>query len=576
MTADATALALPPTDGVYLMGVHVLEDGVRVAVGRSRVFVPVLSRAPSISTKVATLVAMTTRPSLLGPGLLADDHLAAEVAPGGRLRVLFEAAQRRNASYAVDPALVAELETMRAGYLVRNPDGTTRAGAGQADAAWWLNSLTQLSATHDGYRLLFAAPDVAALAHTRDTAALKAAAAAGQRNALTADLPLIVLPTGGAADRATLKAAAALRPRAVLLSDRTTKGAGPVLDSGASTPVLSYVAGGLGGGPGPDPQADAVHTHQRAIATSWVNLADPTGRAAQVHLVQTPDDVASTSTTDTAWSVQVPLADVLRQPPARWSGILSYPQSARRAELGKSQLVESRHITTAARTWADLLVDGEQARAEADATSARSLSGTWRGQQPARAAYLRPQQRGLDLRLEQVQISTIARATTTAQEGISFPITVRNNLTPQTKGGGHDPMAIHVDLRFTSANSARLKVATLDADAVAPDGAYTANAKVTAKANGTVPVTAQLYTPHGYKIGRAAPIEVHVTQNGTTGWAISVVAGVVLIGSTTWRIRKVGQEKARSLAPTAPATPALASVASNQLGGNDDDAAIGS
>ena len=57
---------------------------------------------------------------------------------------------------------------------------------------------------------------------------------------------------------------------------------------------------------------------------------------------------------------------------------------------------------------------------------------------------------------------------------------------------------------------------------------FTAEARVTAKANGTVPVQAQLQTLDGTPVGRPQRIEVRVTQNGTTGWAIAAAALVVL------------------------------------------------
>ncbi|MGI3780976.1 MAG: hypothetical protein ACRYG2_09375 [Janthinobacterium lividum] len=229
VTAEVADLALAPTDGVYLVGVHVLQNGVPVAIARSRIFVPVLSSKPSRTLQSATLVVLDSRPSALAPGLLADDHLAREVATGGRLQVLLDAAEEDDASYAVDPALVSELETMRSGYQVRTAAGATVAGTGQADATRWLTELTQLRAAHDGYRLLFGSPDVAALVHARQTSVLAAAAAAGRRVEATEDLPLLVLPANGAADSATLEAADALDPRAVLLSDSATRGAGPLL-----------------------------------------------------------------------------------------------------------------------------------------------------------------------------------------------------------------------------------------------------------------------------------------------------------------------------------------------------------
>jgi hypothetical protein len=42
-------LELSPTNGVYLMGVHILQRGNNVAIGRARTFVPVLTATPKNS-----------------------------------------------------------------------------------------------------------------------------------------------------------------------------------------------------------------------------------------------------------------------------------------------------------------------------------------------------------------------------------------------------------------------------------------------------------------------------------------------------------------------------------------------
>lgn len=579
VSAKISDLALSPTDGVFLIGVHVTQNGVPVAIARSRVLVPVLAHAPTRSMQKATLVVLTSRPSMLAPGLLADDHLARDVAAGGRLRVLLDAARVKGASYAVDPELVSELETMRAGYQVRASSGATTSGRGQADAARWLTDLGQLRAAHDGYRLLYGSPDVAALAHSRRTGVLKDAAEAGERVQATSGLPLLVLPTGGTADTTTLQAAAALHPRAVVLSDSTTRGAGPLLASSTGTPVLTYAAGGLGGGPGPDPSDDPVHIQQRFLATSWIatTTADADG-AAEVHLVQTKAQATSTDRTDPPWTRATPLATVLDRTPARWDGALRYPSSATGHELTSTQLSAVDRLASAQRTWADLLVDGAAAEAEGDAMVARATSGSWRGQRSALAAYLQPQQASLDTRLlDQVRISTSRKVSTVAQQGVAFPITIRNDLAPEGPGGVGDPAAIRVHLDFVSDNERRLTVKPIAADAVgilAPGSGFTGNAAVTARANGTVPVTAQLYTQSGRKVGRPVPIEVEVTQNGTTGWAIALVAGVVLVGSTTFRIRQVGRERARAAAPEDQG--ALGSVPASRLGSEHDDTPVGS
>jgi len=604
VSASVADLALAPTDGVYLVGVHVLQNGVPIAVGRTRVFVPVLSEEPARTTRTATLVVLDSRPSWLGPGLLSDDHLAQEVAPGGRLRALLDAAAREDASYAVDPALVDELETVRDGYQVRTSDGGTTPGPGQADAARWLSELSDLRADHDGYRLLFGSPDVAALAHDRQTDVLEAAAEAGERVEATADLPLLVLPTGGAADTTTLRAAAALSPRAVLVSDFATRGAGPLLETSNGARVLAYTAGSLGGGPGPDPQDDAVHIQQRSLAASWIETqaaSDGSGAAgagaggsaggsgrsdegvAHLRVVRTKAQATSTGRSDPPWTEATPLHDLLDRTPQAWGGTPRYASSSSDDELSAGQLAAVDRLEQAERTWTDLLVHPDEAAEAADAAVARAASGSWRGKQSASTAYVAPQLASLDTRLtEQVRISSSRKVSTVAQQGVEFPITIRNDLAPVAGGGTDDPAAIRVRLDFVSDNAQRLTIKPLTSQTVgvlAPDSGFTGNAEVTARANGTVPVLAQLYTESGRKVGRPVPIEVRVTQNGTTGWAIAVVAGIVLIGSTTWRIRQVGRERAREAEAAqadGPGAGALGSVPSTELGAGHDDAAVGS
>jgi len=364
VSARVSDLALPSTDGVYLVGVHVLQNGVQVAVARTRVLVPVLARAPRRSVKTATVVVLSSEPSMLAPGLLLDDHLAGEVGDSGRLRQLLDAARRDRNTYAIDPALITELETMRAGYRVRDSTATTL-GRGQADAARWLADFSQLRGAHDGYRLLFDSPDVAALAHAKQRKLLSAAANASKKVEATSDLPLLVLPVQGEADAATLRAVETLDPRAVLLSDRATGGEGPLLRNGSGGLVLSYTTGGVGGGPGPDPQNDAVHLQQRALASSWIDaISNDRSRAARVKLVQTAAEATSASS-DPPWSEAAPLREVLSLTAQRWSGQLQYGSDLKAGELSPVQIGAARRLEVASRTWQDLLVHGDTASTDA-------------------------------------------------------------------------------------------------------------------------------------------------------------------------------------------------------------------
>ena len=111
-------LARRTVDGVYLMGVHVLQDTANIAIGRSRIFVPMVASEPERPLKMTSIAILDSRPSMISKGLLSDDHLAEEVSSKGRLTALLDAVDTQDMTFAVDPALIEELQTMRAGYQV--------------------------------------------------------------------------------------------------------------------------------------------------------------------------------------------------------------------------------------------------------------------------------------------------------------------------------------------------------------------------------------------------------------------------------------------------------------------------
>ena len=185
---------------------------------------------------------------------------------------------------------------------------------------------------------------------------------------------------------------------------------------------------------------------------------------------------------------------------------------------------------------------------------ARAASGAWRQQNRARQAFLRPQQAALDAVVQHgVEIRSKPRVSTVAQEGVVFPITISNNLAAGSGPPGQRGQAapgLHLRQPRPADHQADRR-----ADRCRRQDSFTANAEVTARANGIVPVTAQLETESGRKVGQPFVIEVQVTQNGTTGWLIALGAGLVLFGTTALRIRTVAREKAqRSRAGIAEAT----------------------
>jgi hypothetical protein len=551
LRVKVSALELSPTDGIYLMGVHVLQRGNNVAIGRARVFVPVLAGKPQNDLTMTTVVILNSRPSLVRKDVLSDDHLAAEVGENGRLTALLNAANTAKTTFAVDPALIEELQTMSAGYQVLDSEGTTSAGTGQADATRWLEGFESLQSTHDGYRLLYGSPDIAALVHDGQENVLNDAAGANKLVEATRSLPLLVLPAGGTADAATAKAAAALHPAAILLADTSAQGETPLLAGPDEVPIVTFSKGSLGGGPGPDPRDTTIHLRQRMLAETWIEASAARDNLThgRVRLISTAAQaVAQAAENDqevkAPWLKQRTLSELLKSKPASWPQKYRYSSGARDAQLTAGQLSSLRKFDWSNDTYADLLVDSTQARAEGSAAVARAASAKWRKHDKARRAFLGPQQAALDdTLLNKIQIRSSPRVQTVAQQGVEFPITIRNTLEPV--GSGPNAGAVKVKLVFNSENTQRLTIKTIKPTEIRAQDTVTANAEVTAKANGIVPVRAQLMTESGRPVGRPFDIEVQVTQNGTTGWAIAIAAGIVLVASSFLRIRQVAKERSK-------------------------------
>ncbi len=570
ITAPVADLQLSPTDGLYLMGVQVLQNGdTSAAAGRARTFVPVVTSTPAARLQMTSVVVLRSRPSQVRRGVFADDHLAREVRPGGRLDQLLEAADSDAVSFAVDPALVDELTTMRAGYTVEAADGGVT-GTGQADASRWLQRFTAVEAARDGFQLLYGSPDVAALVHDRQTGVLDDAVAAGEQVSATASLPLLVMPGGGYADAPTLRAVEQLEPAAVLLSDASaTGGVGPLLDVVGKAPVVTFSKASLGGGPGPDPRDTAVQVRQRVLADTWVQAVTATDTATRgrVRLVTATNQIQGDDAGVAApWISRTTLSELLAGTAAAWDGTLSYPAVVRADELTMGQLATLAAFRRSWATYGELLVSPGVVEAAGQAAVARAASTTWRGHERQRSPWLETQQAALDLVLDhQLKISTNRKVSTIAQEGVVFPITIENML--PVDPDDPDANAVRLKLVFVSDNRQRLTIKPVEpvhdgvVDGVVRAGDnYTGNAQVTAKANGTVSVQAQLQTLAGTPVGEPQNIAVRVTQNGTTGWAIAAAALVLFGGGTALRIRQVN--RGRNLTAAVDPPTALSSAPS--------------
>ncbi|HET9650226.1 MAG TPA: hypothetical protein VFP34_18625 [Microlunatus sp.] len=553
LTVPVSALTLPPIDAIYLLGVHVrgrlVPNGPDITLGRGRVFAPIVDTPPANPAQLSTLVVLESRPSLIGRNVFCDDHLAAEVGSDGRLTALLKAADTGLTSFAVDPALIDELQTMRSGYQVRTGDGTNVTGTGSTAAGRWLADYTRMAQRRTGFRLLYAHPDVTALVHADLSSVLTGGQKASAAITTTAGLSLLAMAAGGQVDQASIDALAALKPRAIVVDDASTGQSRPLLEGPDGIPLLNTAAITFGGGPGPDPRQTPVQIRQHTLAETWLeaDAAQADDTIGQLRIVRTKAQARSNDRDVNApWLKRESLDRLLQSTPASWPERYRYADVATQRELSPMQLGGIRGLQSGYQVVADLLARPTDVQPDADAATARSASASWRGEESAWEQFIDPQLATVSgIRTGAVKIVTTPKVVTSAHS-VMFPVTVRNTLPPDPDDP--DRNAIRVQLQFTSANGQRLTVSPSDEmrDMEIPAGAgVTSNAKVDARANGTVRVTVRAYTLDGTPVGSPFQIDVQATQAGTLGWLIAIAAGIVLVGGSALRIRQVAKERTR-------------------------------
>ncbi len=138
------------------------------------------------------------------PGLL-DDSLASRLAPGGRLATMLAVgasyASKAELTWAIDPALLDNAQTMTKPYLVSTSSSCHPAAPHPAskDAGAWLKALADATTGHPVFVTPYADVDVAGLAQFGDSTDLRRAFTSGQRLAaplLGRDLVPVSLPAG--------------------------------------------------------------------------------------------------------------------------------------------------------------------------------------------------------------------------------------------------------------------------------------------------------------------------------------------------------------------------------------------
>ncbi|RBM23683.1 hypothetical protein DI005_01670 [Prauserella sp. PE36] len=482
-----------------------------------------------------------------GPLVLADDILAAELKPGGRLDALVAAAasQRDNPAvfgslcFAIDPELLDTVELMSRGYQVRTPSGELP-GSGREAAAEWLEKLRDLVAAHCVIQLPYADADLTAVSRVNTATDLVGTALNGTsilQKLGVQPKPGLVWP-GSALDETALRRVAdagvttlitdplqqASRHPGVrsLPYDSLTSvalGGARSTATSAQTPAdqpniatqngiaaLAFHAG-LGEEPegpvlvAPPRRWDAPVGELAAFLDSFAGLqaagmVEPT--SLDEVLAGPPEDGAAadgdTGTLDSAFSVP---GDVIAE--------LSELESVAADLQGAMSVDPTRQVQPAA-----IIQPLHNAVLRATSTAWQSSSSL--GKAAARAATAQ-----LTTLRRQVTVTTLSQSVSLASGSSPLPVTLSNSL----------PVAITVRIRLE--NNAGLRPAHM------PDSLLSANSKIPqyipaeALRSGRFNLDVSLTTPGGTELGTPARLDFSSSELGVVTVVLTATAAGALV-----------------------------------------------
>ena len=558
-------------------GVYPLNLTATATVGRTTTivaqvdtFLPWAPPDPSIqATRLLWLWPVIDSPVRQASGTFVDDHLTPELAPGGRLSGLVDAARDQPVTLVVDPDLLASVAAMAAGYEVRSASGAVTKGTGSDAARRWLGDIRAATLGRDVVATPYADPDLASLAASAHTTLIRSTARVGAAAAsdllgrpVAADL---AWPVNGQADAALLSKLSAQQIPDVLLSDTVFP---------PTTPATFTPSGRV------DLTADGAPTTPDEVAagtavTTAALLADSTLTTTVADPARTPDEVllarqrflAQTQLITAELPSQARL--VVVAPPRRWNpspafarsllqatdaaswlqpvrldNALRWPASAvprtgpvtdpllTQSSLPLDQVDRTSSGLAQLRVFTRILTQPDPLATNDQSALHGALSTAWLDRPDDATAWLDTALATLDAQQANVRLLTATTATLSSQKG-TIPLTVANDL----------PQAIVVGLQVTSDDPLRLHVTAPELVRVGPNRKRSVDVDVEAVTTGTIPVTAQLTNRAGVPFGPPRRLSVQVRAYGQAAVLVFATAAALLILAALVRI---GRRIARS------------------------------
>ncbi len=551
-------------DGVYQLGVtlsgrtpHALYDQV---LGIKRTFLPWQSEdrdsKPRISyawplIAAAHLTAETGSDSQQTP-VFADDELAAEIAPGGRLEQMVSLGSQLPVTWVIDPDLLASVDAMTRDYRVKSGD-TTIAGTNQNVAKQWLASLEAAVTEGKVIALPFGDPDLASIAHRgKNVSGTLSHLQNASEVAVTTVQTILhrkpstdfAWPVDGAIDPSIVDVATSAGAHNVISrSDSLQESGGLVYTpaaarpiGGGTTAVVSDARLSTAFQGDMTKAGDSTLAVQKFLALTLSLAEQDTDKDRNVVVApQRMPTVAQAQTMaralhaldDDRWTQSQGLIQAAEAKPdakatTQVPRTSRYPKKLRSQELPTQAFQDIKSTQASLNNFQVILTQPERVVTPFGNAVNRSMSTSWRGR-PLEAQQYRDSVRTyLQGLVNEVQLISKSDVTLSGRSA-TIPVTVQNRLLQDVD---------HLVLRLKSENATRLELN--DGGAVAEQpiqiaGGHSQSVKFDAAANinGQVQMTAQLYTEDGTPYGAEMNFTVKVSE--LTPTVLLVIAGGLLL-----------------------------------------------
>lgn len=551
-------------EGVYQLGVSVTGRTADASnpqvLGIQRTFLPWQPEDTDSKTKLtflwpliasAHITAETGSDEQQTP-VFANDGLARELAPGGRLEQLVSLGRQLPVTWVIDPDLLASVDAMTRDYRVTVGDKTV-AGTHQAIAKQWLTALE--AAVKDGkvVALPFADPDLASIAHRGKNVSgtLSHLQTATEVAGTTVETILHVKPStdfawpvDGAIDPSIVDVATSAGAHKVIARSDS-------LEESGGLPYTPTAARPIGGGTtavvadyrlstafdGDMARAgDATLAVQKFLAHTLALTEQAPNKARSIVVApqRTPTATQAQAMartlhalTDNHWTQPVDLVAAAAEKPdaqatTKVPRASQYPKRLRSQELPTQAFQDIRTTQGSLDSFQVILTQPDRVVTPFGNAINRSVSTSWRGRPLEAQQYRDAVRTYLQSLTNEVQLIAKSDVTLSGRSA-TIPVTVQNKLVQ-----GVD----HLVLRLTSGNATRLKLN--DGGAVAEQpikiaGGHSQSVKfdASANANGQAQVTARLFTADGTPYGEEMTFTVKVSE--VTPTVLLVIAGGLLL-----------------------------------------------